>query len=146
MHKWLGMTLFRSEGTCIVRIEDLKLMFAMIKRRKVSPVQFMIVHWSGIFKQKGEIEYSSLVARIANKLGLMENSLVEYIPWGQPHITIDYFRQGQMVLGKNIGIIMIYHGRTFEILLPNLGLGLYATNSLIMLPSSVAVGRMLLQE
>jgi hypothetical protein len=50
--------------------------------RKVSPVKFMIVHWSGIFKQKGEIKYSSLVTRIANKLGLMENSLVEYIPGG----------------------------------------------------------------
>jgi hypothetical protein len=45
-------------------------------------MQFMIVHLPGIFKQKGEIEYSSLVARIANKLGLMENSLVEYIPGG----------------------------------------------------------------
>jgi hypothetical protein len=82
MHKWLGMTLFPREDTRVVRIEDLKLMFAMIKRRKVSPVQFMMVHWLGIFKQKGEIKYSSLVTRIANKLGLMENSLVEYIPWG----------------------------------------------------------------
>jgi hypothetical protein len=80
MHKWLGMTLFPREDTRIVRIEDLKLMFAMIKRRKVSPVQFMIVHWLGIFKRKGKIEYSSLITRIPNKLGLMENSL--YIPGG----------------------------------------------------------------
>jgi hypothetical protein len=43
--------------------------------------------------------------------------------------------------GKNIGIIMIYRGRTTEIPLPNLGLGLYAMNSLIVLPSSAAVGR-----
>jgi hypothetical protein len=43
--------------------------------------------------------------------------------------------------GKNTGIILIYHGRTIEIPLPNLGLGLYATNSLIVLPSSAAVGR-----
>jgi hypothetical protein len=71
----------------------------------------------------------------------MENSLVEYVPRGWPYITIDYFRQGQIVKGKNTGIIMIYHGRTTEIRLPNLGLGLYAMNSLIVLPSSVAVGR-----
>jgi hypothetical protein len=76
------MTLFPREDTRVVRIEDLKLMFSMIKRRKVSPVQFMIVHWSGIFKRKGEIEYSSLVTQIANKLGPMENWLVEYIPGG----------------------------------------------------------------
>jgi hypothetical protein len=43
--------------------------------------------------------------------------------------------------GKNTGIIMIYRGRKSEISLPNLGLGLYATNSLIVLPSSVAIGR-----
>jgi hypothetical protein len=36
---------------------------------------------------------------------------------------------------------MIYRGRTTEIPLPNLGLGLYAINSLIVLPSSAAVGR-----
>jgi hypothetical protein len=72
----------------------------------------------------------------------MENSLVEYIPWGRPYITIDYFRQGQMVKGgKNTSIILIYHGRTTEIPLPNLGLGLYTTNSLIVLPSSAAIGR-----
>jgi hypothetical protein len=71
----------------------------------------------------------------------MENSLVEYIPRGRPYITIDYFRQGQMVKGENTGIIMIYHGHTTEIPLPNLGLGLYAMNSLIVLPSSAAVGR-----
>ena len=81
------MALFPREDTCIVRIEDLKLMFAMIKCRKVSPVQFIIVHWSGIFKRKGEIEYSSLATQIANKLGLMENSLVEYI-LGGGHIDL----------------------------------------------------------
>jgi hypothetical protein len=43
--------------------------------------------------------------------------------------------------GKNTGIILIYHGRTIEIPLPNLGLGLYTTNSLIGFPSSAAVGR-----
>jgi hypothetical protein len=84
----VGGDLFPREDTRVVRREDLKLMFAMIKRRKVSPMQFVIVHWSGIFKRKGEIEYSSLVTRIANKLRLMENSLVEYIPRG-----------GQMVKG-----------------------------------------------
>ena len=94
------MTLFPKEDTHPVRIEDLKLMFTMTKRRKVSPMQFMMIHWSGIFKRYGKIEYSFLVTRIADKLGLLENSLVEYIPRGRPCITIDYFRQGQMVKGE----------------------------------------------
>jgi hypothetical protein len=142
MHKWKGMTFFPRADDRTVSIEDLKLMFAMVKRRKVSPIQFMMIHWLGIFKRTGDIEYSSLVTRIANNLGLMENALVEYIPGGWPYITTDYFQQAQMVKGgKNKGIIMIYHGRTTEIPLPNPGLGLYVTNSLIVLPSSAAVGR-----
>jgi hypothetical protein len=101
----MGMTLFPREDTRPVKIEDLKLMFAMIKRRKVSPMQFTMIHSSGIFKQNGKIEYSSLVTRIANKLGLMENALVEYIPRGRPYITIDYFWQGQMVKGERIKVL-----------------------------------------
>jgi hypothetical protein len=42
MHKWLGMTLFPRPDTHPVRKEDMKLMFAMIKRRRVSPMQFMM--------------------------------------------------------------------------------------------------------
>jgi hypothetical protein len=61
MHKWMGMTLFPSDDTRIIKIEDLKLMLAIIKRRKVSPVQFMMVHWAGVFRRKGDIEYCSLV-------------------------------------------------------------------------------------
>jgi hypothetical protein len=80
MHKWKGMTFFPRADDRTVSIEDLKLMFAMVKRRKVSPIQFMMIHWLGIFKRTGDIEYSSLVTRIANNLGLMENALVEYIP------------------------------------------------------------------
>jgi hypothetical protein len=38
-----------------------------------------------------------------------------------------------MVKGENTYIVMIYRGRTTKIPLPNLGLGLYAMNSLIVL-------------
>lgn len=92
---------------------------------------------------EGRIEYSSLVTLLANGLGLMENALVEQISRGRPYITVDHLRQGQLLKGgENTGIVMIYRGHKTEILLPNPGLGLYATNSLIVLPSrSAAVGR-----
>jgi hypothetical protein len=43
--------------------------------------------------------------------------------------------------GKNKGIVMIYRGCATKIPLSNLDLGLYAMNSLIVLPSSATVGR-----
>ena len=42
MHKWLGMTLFPRNDTRTVRTDDLKLMYAMVKRKKVSPVKFLM--------------------------------------------------------------------------------------------------------
>lgn len=139
----MGTTLFPREDDRTVRVEDLKLMFAMVKRRKVSPVKFMMLQWSEIFKRKGNVKCSSLVTRLANSLGLMENSLVTYIAGDRPFITIDHFRQGQSLKGgkNNTAISMIYRGQATEIPLPNPGLGLYAMNSFIVLPLTAAVGR-----
>jgi hypothetical protein len=45
MHKWMGFTLFPRSDFWTVRIEELKLLYAMIKRKKVSPVKLMMTHW-----------------------------------------------------------------------------------------------------
>jgi uncharacterized protein YfkK (UPF0435 family) len=34
LHKWLGFTIFPKEDFRVVKIEELKLLYAMIKRRK----------------------------------------------------------------------------------------------------------------
>ena len=39
MHKWLGFTLFPRLDFRTVRVDDLKLLYASVKRRKVSPVK-----------------------------------------------------------------------------------------------------------
>lgn len=39
MHRWLGMTLFPRNDTSTFRIDELKLLYAMIKRKKVSPAK-----------------------------------------------------------------------------------------------------------
>jgi hypothetical protein len=37
MHKWLGFTLFSRNDFHTMRNDELKLLYAMVKRRKVSP-------------------------------------------------------------------------------------------------------------
>jgi hypothetical protein len=45
IHKWLGVTLFLRENFRIKRVEELTLMYAMVKKEKVSPVKLMAHYW-----------------------------------------------------------------------------------------------------
>jgi hypothetical protein len=53
LHKWLGFTLFPREDFRIVRIEELKLLYAMIKKKKVSPIKLMMHYCLSILGLKG---------------------------------------------------------------------------------------------
>jgi uncharacterized protein YfkK (UPF0435 family) len=55
MHKWIGFTLFPRSDFQTVRIEELKLLYAMIKRKKVSPIKLMMTHWLEIPRLTGDI-------------------------------------------------------------------------------------------
>ena len=100
----------------------------MVKRTKVSPVQFMMKQWKEIPNLKGDVGCTSLVTRIAKNLGLLENASVAYID-DIPHWLIDYeyFNQAHMLKkGKNGKLVMMYMDYTNEIPLLDQTLGLYA--------------------
>ena len=105
----------------------------MVKRRKVSPVQYMMKQWKEIPDLKGDIGYTSLITRIAKNLGLLENAYVAYIN-DIPHWIIDYeyFVQAHMLKKKKDGkLVMMYMDYTNEIPLPDQNLSLYAVQSFI---------------
>ena len=52
MHKWLAITFFPREELGTVRIEELKLLYAMIKKRSVSPVKYMLKFWTHVSAMK----------------------------------------------------------------------------------------------
>ena len=79
MHKWLGFSLFPRNNFRIVRNDELKLVYAMVKRKKVSPVKFMMAQWVEIPGLKGDVGCTSLVTRIARTLCLLANSSITYI-------------------------------------------------------------------
>ena len=62
-----------------MRVDDLKLLYAMVKRRKVSPVKFVMNQWKDVFDLMGDVECTSLVTRIAQNLGLLSNASISYI-------------------------------------------------------------------
>ena len=89
MHKWLEFSLFPRNDFHTVRVDELKLLYAMVKRRKVSPIKFMMKQWKEVFELKGDVSCTSLVTRIAQNLGLLENSSVAYLE-DIDHWYIDY--------------------------------------------------------
>ena len=100
----------------------------MVKKRKVSPVQFMMKQWKEILDLKGDVVCTSLVTRIAKNLGLLENASFAYID-GIPywHIVYEYFAQAHMLKKKKDGkLVMMCMDYTNKIPLPNQNLGLYA--------------------
>ena len=89
--------MFPRPNTRTMMIDDLKLLYAMVKRRKVSPVKFMIHHWLEFFTLTGDIECTSLVTRIAQNLGLLNNASVSYITKEHLYIDFNYFCQAQLL-------------------------------------------------
>jgi hypothetical protein len=74
---WVSLSFL--ENFWIARIEELKLMYAMIKKRKVSPVKLMMNYWLSIPGLKGSVTCTLWVTHPANNLGLLENANVTYI-------------------------------------------------------------------
>lgn len=132
MHCWIAMTLFPRPDPRTAREDELKLLYAMVKIWKVSPVVNMMYQWLDVFGPlKGAVECISLVTRLANRLDLMENSLVQNIPGGRIFLNFDYFRQAQILKRVNGVIHMMYHGMITEIPLPNPGLGIYSVRNFL---------------
>ena len=122
--------MFPRPDTRPVRIDDLNLLLAMVKRRKVSPVKCIIHHRLEVFTLTGDVERISLVTRIAQNLGLLNNALVSYITEEPLYIDFDYFCPAQLLKKREDGkIVMMYHGFSTEIPLPNRNLGLYVVDS-----------------
>lgn len=132
MHKWLGFSLFPRSDFHIVRNGELKLLYAMIKREKVSPVKFMMNHWLEIPGLKGDVGCTSLVTRIGKSLGLLEDASITYIDVPHWLIDYDYFNHAHMLKKERDGkLVMMYVDYTTKVSLPNRNLGLYVVDSLV---------------
>jgi len=79
MHRWIAMTLIPRDDARIVRNDELRILYAMVKKIKILPVISMIKQQLENFKMSGHITFMSLVTRIASKIGALDNQNVVYI-------------------------------------------------------------------
>ena len=71
MHKWVALTCFPRDNVWTVRIDELRILYAMVNKIKIAPVQEMVRRWLGNFRMIGPVECTSLVTRIATSLGVL---------------------------------------------------------------------------
>jgi hypothetical protein len=71
------LTLYLRNDVCTVRIDEMKLMYAMINRIRVSPVLCMIEYWLRTFRRGGDVECTSLITRLARNWRPWKNTIAE---------------------------------------------------------------------
>ena len=86
MHKWLTITLFQRD--------ELLILYAMVNEIKISPVQALVKQWLSNFKMSGPIGCTSLITRIATRIGAIEGNYIPFIEGDRTYIDEAYLIQG----------------------------------------------------
>ena len=114
-----------------MRNGELLILYAMVNKIKISPAQALVRQWLSNFKIMGPIECTSLITRIATRIGTLEGNSIPFIEGDYAYIDEDYLIQGHTLKkGPNDSLIFFYLGYTNEIPLPNAEFHLYKYHSL----------------
>jgi hypothetical protein len=126
-HKWLGFTFFPRDDTSKVRSADLQLMYAAVKKIKVSPVHLLVAHWLIVPSYRvGPVAICSLVTRIASNLDMLQGAL-EFIEEHRDTFGYDHLFHAHLLKRVNNELFMTY-GKT-KLWLPNPELALYSVRT-----------------
>jgi hypothetical protein len=75
-HKWISLVLFPHNDNINVRVGDMQLIYAALKRKVVSPVEMLVEHWLSLPNLVGDVSCTSLITRIANDLGILGDATI----------------------------------------------------------------------
>jgi len=127
----VAITLFPRDDSQTVRNDELMILYAMDNNIRVSPAKAVAKHWLMNFRMMGPIECTSLVTRIATRIGALEGNFISFIECDRAYIDKAYLIQGHTLKkDPNDSLIFFYMGYTNEILLPNAEFHLYNCHSL----------------
>ena len=114
-----------------IREDELAILYAVVHKRRIAPVQCMINQWLENIKFSAAVEYTSLVTRIANGLGVMTGKQVAFLTSPRYYIDESYWVQGHTLKhGVDNSLMFFFRGYTNEIPLPNPGYHLYSCEEL----------------
>ena len=61
IHKLLALMRFPREDVRTIRVDELRILYAMLNKIKIAPIQEMVRQWLGNFQMVGPVECTSLV-------------------------------------------------------------------------------------
>ena len=64
--------MFPSQDTRVVRVNEMRLLYAARMKIKVAPVQEIVRHWLDIIKTTTPMSLTSLITRVAMAIGALE--------------------------------------------------------------------------
>jgi hypothetical protein len=112
MQRWLAITLFPRTEVRTVRVEEMKIIYAMVNKIHISPVVGMIDYWLGTFTRGEYVECTSLITSFARNMGLLDRALINYIPTDR--VLLDYYHFFQARMTKmdqeDESYVMTYQG------------------------------------
>ena len=127
----MTITLFPRDDVRPVRNDELLILYVMVNKIKISPAQAFVMQWLSNFKMTGPIECTSLITRIATRIGALEGNFIPFIEGDCAYIDEAYLIQGHTLKkGPNDSLIFLFMGYTNEISLPNAEFHLYNCRSL----------------
>ena len=78
-------------------MEELRLLYAMNHRIRVSPVKLLVAFWQGVFSRGGPFEFTSLITRIVDTMDLLNGAHpFEFITMDRGIIIEEYFVHAHM--------------------------------------------------
>jgi len=108
MHKWVAITCFPREDVRIVRVDELRILYAMVNKMKISPIKFMVLPWLENFCLIGPVECTSLITRIAQGLGVLSWDKFSYIEAPRSFINENYFVYGHTLKHAKYGSLTFF--------------------------------------
>ena len=116
-------------NTSKIRAIDLQLIYAAVKKIRVSPIHALVDHWLSIPKYKvGDVAICSIVTRLAVKLKLLEGASLDFIDAHRQIYVYEHFNHAHLVK-KIKGDRYMTYGDT-KLRLPNLKMALYSVQTM----------------
>jgi hypothetical protein len=120
----LGTTFFPRDDASKIRAIDLQLLFATVKKIRVSPVHALVDHWLSIRVYKvGDVAICSIVTRLAVKLKLLEGASLDFINTHRQIYGYEHFNHAHLL--KKIKSDLYMTNGDAKLRLPNLEMAVY---------------------
>ena len=108
MHKCVALTCFPRDDVRTVRVDELRVLYAIVNKIKIAPVQQMVRQWLGNFQMSRLVECTSLVTRIGTSLGMLNWARFSFITTQRPSIDLAYLVQGHTLKTAPDGSIIYF--------------------------------------